>query len=252
VIDALGRPQSLLLLGGTSEIGLACVQAMGGDRLRRVVLAGRPSARLDAAAQDVRDLGVPDVSVVALDAERTSEHGSALRAVFAAGDVDVAIMAIGDLGDQQAAEADPEVAVRTAQVTYVGPMSALLHAAQGMRRQGHGVVVVLSSVAAVRARRANFVYGSAKAGLDAFAQGLGAALAGSGVSVVTVRPGFVRTRMTAGLPAAPFATNPTAVAAAVRDAVRDRPQVVWVPSVLRIVMTVLRLLPRSVFRRLPG
>jgi decaprenylphospho-beta-D-erythro-pentofuranosid-2-ulose 2-reductase len=251
VIDALGRPQSVLLLGGTSEIGLACVRALGGGELGRVVLAGRPSARLDAAAQDMKDAGVTDVEVVALDATRTPEHGPALQAVFDAGDVDVVLMAIGDLGDQEAAEADPELAVQTAQATYVGPMSALLHAAFGMRRQGHGVIVVLSSVAAVRARRSNFVYGSAKAGLDSFAQGLGAALAGSGVSVVTVRPGFVRTRMTAGLPAAPFATDAVAVAAAVRDAVRDRPQVVWVPSALRYVMTVLRLLPRPLFRRLP-
>jgi decaprenylphospho-beta-D-erythro-pentofuranosid-2-ulose 2-reductase len=113
-------------------------------------------------------------------------------------------------------------------------------------------VVVLSSVAAVRPRRANFVYGSAKAGLDAVAQGLGAALAGSGVAVVTVRPGFVRTRMTAGLADGPFATGADEVARAVRDAVRTRPEVVWVPRVLRLVMNTARLLPRTVFRRLPG
>ncbi len=252
MIDALGRPQSLLLLGGSSEIGLAAVRALAGDRLRRVVLAGRPSERLDAAVEDIRGLGVDEVGRVELDAARTLEHAAAIRPVFAAGDVDVVLMAIGELGDQVSAEADPEVAVRTAQATYVGPMSAMLHAAEGLRAQGHGVLVVLSSVAAVRPRRANFVYGSAKAGLDAVAQGLGAALAGSGVSVVTVRPGFVRTRMTRGLPEAPFATGPDQVAAAVRAAVRDRPEVVWVPGVLRVVMTVLRLLPRAVFRRLPG
>ena len=161
-------------------------------------------------------------------------------------------MAIGELGDQRAAELDPELAVGIAQATYVGPMSALLHTARSMRAQGHGVIVVLSSVAAVRARRANFIYGSAKAGLDAVAQGLGAALQGSGVSVVTVRPGFVRTRMTEGLPPAPFAADTGDVATAIRSAVRDRPQVVWVPRVLQVVMTVLRLLPRAVFRKLPG
>ncbi len=252
MIDSLGRPQSVLLIGGTSEIGLAAVRALAGDHLRRVVLAGRPSPRRDEALEAVRGLGVHDVSAVDLDALDTAGHGAALRPVFAADDVDVVLMAVGELGDQRAAEKDPGLAVGTALATYVGPMSALLHVAAAMREQGHGVVVVLSSVAAVRARRANFVYGSAKAGLDAVAQGLGAALAGSGVSVVTVRPGFVRTRMTAGLPAAPFATGPDEVAAAVRDAVRDTPEVVWVPGTLRVVMTVLRLLPRAVFRRLPG
>jgi decaprenylphospho-beta-D-erythro-pentofuranosid-2-ulose 2-reductase len=251
VIDALGRPQSVLLLGGTSDIGLATVRALAGDRLRRVVLAGRPSDRLESAAAHLRG-DVPEVVTVELDAVRTEEHGATLEPVFAAGDVDVVLMAIGELGDQGEAEADPRRAVRTVMATYVGPMSLLLHAATGLRAQGHGVVVVLSSVAAVRPRRANFVYGSAKAGLDAVAQGLGAALAGSGVAVVTVRPGFVRTRMTAGLADGPFATGADEVARAVRDAVRTRPEVVWVPRVLRLVMNTARLLPRTVFRRLPG
>src|SRR5205807_2029078 len=101
-------------------------------------------------------------------------------------------------------------------------------------------------------RRANFVYGSSKAGLDAFAQGLRDSLVGTGVDVVVVRPGFVHTKMTAGMKAAPFATTPEAVAAAIAGALRSVPHTVWVPSQLRYVMAVLRHLPRPVFRRLPG
>jgi len=252
VIDALGDPQSVLLLGGTSEIGVATVRVLAGRRLERVVLAGRASPRLEETAESLRRTGVGDVSTVHLDAERTDEHAAVLEPVFAAGDIDVVVMAIGELGDQVAAEADPRLAVEIAQTTFVGPMSALLHCAAALRAQGHGVIVVLSSVAAVRARRANFVYGSSKAGLDACAQGLAAALEGTGVSVVTVRPGFVRTRMTAGRTEAAFAVEPEDVAAAIRSALRDRPEVVWVPGRLRAVMTVARLLPRRVFRRLPG
>ena len=252
MIDALGDPQSVLVLGGTSQIGVATVHALAGRRLERVVLAGRPSERLEETAEALRRTGIEDVSTVHLDAERTDDHAAALRPVFAAGDIDVVVMAIGALGDQAAAEEDPRLAVEVARTTFVGPMSALLHCASGLRAQGHGVIVVLSSVAAVRARRANFVYGSAKAGLDACAQGLAAALEGTGVSVVTVRPGFVRTRMTAGLGEAPFAVGPDDVAVAIRAALRDRPEVVWVPGRLRAVMTVARLLPRRVFRRLPG
>ena len=123
--------------------------------------------------------------------------------------------------------------------------------ARSLQSQGHGSLVVMSSVAGERARRANFIYGSSKAGLDAFAQGLGDALHGTGVHVMVVRPGFVRTRMTAGLPEAPLATTPEAVATAVELGLRRRTETVWVPGTLRVVMAALRHLPRGVFRRLP-
>ena len=112
-------------------------------------------------------------------------------------------------------------------------------------------MIVLSSVAAERARRSNAIYGAAKAGLDALAQGLADSLAGSGVRVLVVRPGFVRTRMTAGLEAAPFATSPDAVAEAAVKALAGRAHTVWVPPSLRYVFAVLRHLPRPIYRRLP-
>jgi decaprenylphospho-beta-D-erythro-pentofuranosid-2-ulose 2-reductase len=111
--------------------------------------------------------------------------------------------------------------------------------------------VVLSSAAGERVRRADFIYGSSKAGLDAFAQGLGDALYGTGVHVMVVRPGFVRTRMTAGLPPAPLATTPEAVATAIELGLRRRSETVWVPGTLRLVMSALRHAPRALFRRLP-
>jgi decaprenylphospho-beta-D-erythro-pentofuranosid-2-ulose 2-reductase len=136
------------------------------------------------------------------------------------------------------------------QTNYVGAVSVGLPVAQRMVADGHGVLVVLSSVAGVRARRANFVYGSSKAGLDAFAQGLGDLTHGT-VRVVVVRPGFVTGRMTAGMDAAPMATTPDAVGQAIVGAIAGRAEVVHVPSALRYVFGVLRVLPRSVFRRLP-
>ena len=119
------------------------------------------------------------------------------------------------------------------------------------RRQGHGRLVVLSSVAGERVRKANFVYGSSKAGLDGFAQGLGDALIGSGASVLVVRPGFVHSSMTRGMKSAPFATTPSAVAAATVKALRAGRRTVWVPAVLRPVFAVFRHLPGPVWRRLP-
>ncbi|MEU9354346.1 decaprenylphospho-beta-D-erythro-pentofuranosid-2-ulose 2-reductase [Streptomyces griseoloalbus] len=248
--DAFGLPQSLLVLGGTSEIALATARRLIARRTRRVWLAGRPSPGLDRAAEHLRGLGA-EVRAVAFDALDPATHEDALGKVFAEGDVDMVLLAFGTLGDQAHDERDPAAAVRVAQTNYTGAVSSGLVCAGALQAQGHGSLVVLSSVAGERARRANFIYGSSKAGLDAFAQGLGDALYGTGVHVMVVRPGFVRTRMTAGLPEAPLATTPEAVAAAVELGLRRRAETVWVPGALRVVMSALRHLPRAVFRRLP-
>ncbi len=254
MINALGSPQSLLLLGGTSEIGLAVAERLVRDRTRRVVLAGRDGAALQAAAERRRAAaarGEVDGTGVGFDAHDRAGHAAVVERAFSGGDVDVALLAFGLLGDQERAERDAEHAVDVATVNYTAAVSLGVPLAQALRRQGHGALVVLSSVAAERPRRSNFVYGSAKAGLDAFATGLGDALHGSGVHVLVVRPGFVATRMTAHLDPAPLSTTPEAVAAAVVDGLRRRRETVWVPPALRLVMSALRHLPRAVFRRLP-
>ncbi|BCL22546.1 decaprenylphospho-beta-D-erythro-pentofuranosid-2-ulose 2-reductase [Streptomyces tuirus] len=248
--DAFGLPQSLLVLGGTSEIALATARRLIARRTRTVWLAGRPSPALEEAAGQLRGLGA-DVHTVAFDALDPASHEAVLGKVFAEGDVDMVLLAFGLLGDQARDEREPEAAVRVAQTNYTGAVSAGLVCARSLQSQGHGSLVVMSSVAGERARRANFIYGSSKAGLDAFAQGLGDALHGTGVHVMIVRPGFVRTRMTAGLPEAPLATTPEAVATAVELGLRRRTETVWVPGTLRVVMAALRHLPRAVFRRLP-
>ncbi|MFI6049088.1 decaprenylphospho-beta-D-erythro-pentofuranosid-2-ulose 2-reductase [Streptomyces violascens] len=248
--DAFGTPQSLLVLGGTSEIGLATARRLVARRTRTVWLAGRPSPALEAAAAELRELG-PDVHTLAFDALDSDAHEAALGKVFAEGDIDMVLLAFGVLGDQSRDESEPLAAVRVAQTNYTGAVSAGLICAKALQTQGHGSLVVLSSVAGERARRSNFIYGSSKAGLDAFAQGLGDALHGTGVHVMVVRPGFVRTKMTAGLSEAPLATTPEAVALAIEAGLRRRAEVVWVPGALRVVMSALRHAPRGVFRRLP-
>ncbi|MER6535113.1 decaprenylphospho-beta-D-erythro-pentofuranosid-2-ulose 2-reductase [Streptomyces sp900105755] len=248
--DAFGMPQSLLVLGGTSEIALATARRLIARRTRTVWLAGRPSPGLEQAAEQLRALG-PDVHTVPFDALDPESHETALGKVFANGDIDLVLLAFGILGDQATDEREPVNAVRVAQTNYTGAVSAGLVAARALQTQGHGSLVVLSSVAGERARRANFIYGSSKAGLDAFTQGLGDALHGTGVHVMVVRPGFVRTKMTRGLAEAPLATTPEAVATAIELGLRRRSEVVWVPGALRVVMSALRHAPRSVFRRLP-
>lgn len=250
-MDALGEPQSVLVLGGTSEIALATVQALPRRRLQRVILAGRPGEGLDLAVTSLTNQGIAGVRAAAFDATQTSTHADFVNTIFDGGDIDIVILAFGVLGNQTAAEADPEMAVQVATTNYTGAVSVGLNVARRLRQQGHGTLVVLSSVAGDRARRSNFVYGSTKAGLDAFAQGLGDALHGSGAHVLVVRPGFVRTRMTEGLPEAPLSTDPQTVATIIVTALRKGRQTVYAPGPLRLVMTGLKALPRPLFRKLP-
>jgi decaprenylphospho-beta-D-erythro-pentofuranosid-2-ulose 2-reductase len=255
VIDALGRPQSVLLLGGTSEIGLAIVRTLPPDRLRRVILAGRNPAALGAVGKELSagwPVGrAPEVEVVEVDAVAPATHGRLVDAVFEAGDVDVTVLAVGLLGNQAAAEADPEMALRSIDANLVGPLSLMLHVGRRLRRQGHGALVVLSSVAGRQARPANYVYGAGKAGLDLAALGLGDSLMGSGARVLVVRAGFIRTRMTAHLQPPPLATDPETVARAVVTGLRRRRALIYSPPTARALAAVLIVLPRSVLRRLP-
>ena len=247
--DALGAPQSILVLGGSSEIALATVEQMPRTRLRRVILAGRPSAERDAAVASLTALGIAGVVAVDFDAAETSAHAGFIDGIFDAGDIDVVLLAFGVLTDQEAAEADPDLAVQMATVNYTGAVSVGLHVAKRLKLQGHGSLVVFSSVAGDRPRRANFVYGSTKAGLDAFARGLGDALHGSGAHVLVVRPGMVRTRMSRGLPEAPMTVDPQTVGEVVVAALRKGKETVYAPAPLAIVMTGLRHLPRPIFRK---
>ncbi len=248
--DAVGGVQSVLVLGGTSEIALATVRRMVADRCRTVVLASRDPDDLLSPAAELRSAGATTVETVAFDALDTASHAAVIGDAFARhGDIDVVLLAFGVLGDQAAFDADPEAAVEAVRVNYVGAVSAGLITASHLRSQGHGTLVVLSSVAGERVRKTNFVYGSSKAGLDGFAQGLGDALVGTGAHVLVVRPGFVHTRMTAGMDPAPLSTTPEVVAEAITTGLAKSSSVVWAPAPLRVVMSGLRHLPRPLWRR---
>jgi len=253
MIDATGMPQSAVVLGGTSEIGLAILDRLAGRRLEAVVLGGRSADRLAAAAAELRRAGVATVHTAAVDVtDPASIDAFAAEARNLLGTVDLFVSAAGDLGSAELDELSAERVAELVAVNAGGPAAALVTFAKLMVEQGYGRLVVLSSVAGMRVRRANFVYGAAKAALDALSVGLAEALRGSGVDVMVVRPGFVRTRMTTGRPAAPLAVGPGEVADAVVRGLETNAAVVWVPPVLRVVFAVFRLLPQAIFRRLPG
>lgn len=250
--DALGSVGSVLVVGGASEIGVAVARRLVTGRAQTVVLAGRDEVRMQAAADALRAAGARTVAIERLDVDDVDGHAALVSELWARhGGFDLVVVAAGVLGDEEAARRSGATAAQVLHTNFTGTAAVLVELAERMREEGHGTLVVLSSVAGERVRASNFVYGASKAGLDGFAQGLGDALAGSGVSVLVVRPGFVRTRMTEGLDAAPLATTPEAVAEQVASALRRGAHTVWAPGAMRWVMLALRLLPRGVFRRLP-
>ena len=249
--NALGQPQTIVLLGGTSDIGLAIVRQLLSPTTRTVVLACRDTERGERAAAGLHHRSLA-IDVVSFEATATDTHvdfAASLREKY--GDIDVAIVAFSLLGDGAVTSVDVPSAVEISEVNFTGVVSSTIAIANQMRQQGHGSIVMLSSVAGERVRRANPVYGATKAGIDGFAQGLGDTLAGDGVQMLIVRPGFVVSKMTTGLKAAPFATTPEKVADATVKGLRSRRRTVWVPGILRYVFSVLRHLPGPVWRRLP-
>ncbi len=241
---------TVLVLGGRSEIGLEVARRLAPGET--VVLAARRAGDLDAEEAAVRAAGAADVDRVEFDADDLAAQRPVLDALVARhGRLDVVVVAFGILGDQARAEADVDHAVQIVHTDYVAHVAVLTHLAQLLRAQGGGDLVVYSSVAGARVRRANYVYGSAKAGLDGFASGLADALHGSGVRLLLVRPGFVVGRMTAGMTPAPFSSTPAQVAEATVRALRAGRGEVWVPGALRWIFAVLRHAPRPLWRRMP-
>jgi len=249
--DALGAVQSVLVLGGNSEIALAIVDRLVASRCRRVVLGVRDPDSASTTIERLRSAGA-ETRAIAFDARATATHAAVIDdAARILGEIDMVILAFGVLGHQAVFDVDPVAAADAAQTNYVGAVSTGLAAAARLRHQGHGTILVIGSVAGVRTRADNFVYGSTKAGMDAFALGLGDALVGTGVRCVVVRPGFVHTRMTEGMKPAPFATTPDVIAGTVIDGLQRGHGVIWAPPVLRWVFGLLRHLPRALWRRLP-
>lgn len=241
---------AVVVFGGRSEIGAAIARRLAPGRT--VVLVARPGD-IAGPQQGCLAAGAREVRVVGFDADDTAAHSGLVDRIEAeAGPIGVAVLAFGILGDQQRAESDAGEVVRILHTDFVAQASLLTVLADRMRGRGSGTLVAFSSVAGVRVRRANYVYGSAKAGLDGFASGLADALHGSGVHLVIARPGFVVGRMTAGMRPAIFASTPDEVADAVVERIRRGAGTdLWIPWQLRVMFSVAPFVPRGLWRRMP-
>ena len=240
----------VVLLGGRSEIGLELVCALLAEGPRAVVLASRPGAGAPAVEAALHSAGATSVRSVDFDADDLAGHRAVLDDALHGLETPVVVLAFGILGDQARAERDAAHAAAVVHTDFVAQVSVLTHL-RDLAGDSGATVVVFSSVAGVRVRRANYVYGAAKAGLDGFVTGLQDSLHGSPLRVLLVRPGFVVGRMTEGMSPAPLSSTPAAVAAGVAAALAAGRSTVWVPGRLRWLAVVLGLLPRPVWRRLP-
>jgi decaprenylphospho-beta-D-erythro-pentofuranosid-2-ulose 2-reductase len=249
VRDAFGAPQSLLVVGGSSDIAAATGRALVERGTRRVVLAGRDPEALEAVAVELRSRGCEFADTLPFDAVEPDGHERLVQDAFdRLGDVDAVLVAFGVYGDQARHEADADSARNVVETNLGGAVSVTIPIVSRLRTQGHGLIVAISSVAAERPRYSEYIYAASKAGMDAFYTGLGDRLEGSGVRVLVIRPGFVHSKMNAGRRPTPWAVAPEDVADAVVRGIQRGSRRVWVPGYLRWVMTGVRMLPGSVFR----
>ena len=240
----------IVVFGATSAIAQACARIWAG-RGDALFLVGRNAERLKAVAGDLKVRGAPKVEFLAHDLADLEAHERLVgRADEALGGIDVALVAHGVLGDQMLLREDISLAVESIQVNFVSAASLLSHLANLMEKRKGGTIAVISSVAGDRGRQSNYVYGAAKAGLTAFASGLRNRLQKSGVSVVTIKPGFVDTPMTAHVKKGPLFARPDTVARAIVRAIDRRKDVVYVPGFWRPIMWLIRSIPERIFKRL--
>ncbi|MDF3304985.1 MULTISPECIES: decaprenylphospho-beta-D-erythro-pentofuranosid-2-ulose 2-reductase [Rhodococcus] len=252
MINAVGNPQTLLLLGGTSEIGLAICEEYLKKAPMRVILAALPGdPGRDGAVAQLKAAGANAVDVIDFDAVDTESHPKVIDDAWAKGDVDVAIVAFGLLGDAEELWQNQRKAVQIAEVNYTAAVSVGVLVGEKMKAQGFGQIIAMSSAAGERVRRSNFVYGSTKAGLDGFYLGLGEALREFGPRVLVIRPGQVRTRMSADVKEAPLTVNKEDVAKLAVTSAEKGKDLVWAPGAFRYVMMILRHIPRPIFKKLP-
>lgn len=240
----------VVIFGGRSEIGLELATRLAPGAT--VLLAARRADTLDDEVAAVRAAGAAAVHVREFDADDLASHAPLVESIVVEhGPISTAVLAFGILGDQALAEKDPAHAAAIVHTDYVAQVSLLTVLAATMRTAGRGTIVTFSSIAGARVRRANYVYGSAKAGLDGFCSGLADALHGSGVRLLVMRPGFVIGRMTAGMAPAPFSRTAPQVADATVRALRGERGSVWFPWQVGALAVVMRLLPQAVWRRMP-
>ncbi len=237
----------VLILGAASGIARAVARSFA-EAGHPIQLAARNASRLKDDAADLRTRFGVEVTLHEFDALALDSHSAFVADLPAL--PEVAICAVGTMGEQSQSEADPQAAAHVMRSNFEGPASVLAHLANAMEARGSGALVGISSVAGDRGRASNYVYGSAKAGFTAFLSGLRNRLAKKGVHVVTVLPGFVRTAMLDGMDTpGPLTAEPAELGAAILKAVEKQRNVIYTRPIWQIVMAVIRNIPEPIFKK---
>lgn len=243
-------PASVLALGATSAIAEATLRLLA-ERGARFYLVARSQEKLDLVAADLHTRGASGVVTHAMDLDDTSAHPAMLAAAAQSlGTIEMALLAHGVLGDQTRSQASYPAAEAVLRTNVLSAVSLITWLANYFEHARHGTLAVISSVAGDRGRRSNYVYGASKGALSIFLDGVRSRLVGSGVQVLTIKPGFVATPMTAHLAQGPLFATPAQVARGIVKAIDRRRDVVYLPPFWAAIMLIVRLLPRSLFKKL--
>ncbi len=243
--------RKVLIIGGASAIAQATARLFAGAG-DRIWLTGRDEDKLAAIVVDLEVRGAPFAGYTVLDSNAWERHGAAVReAIDRLGGLDVVLVAHGTLPDQQELEWSVERVREEFETNGLSVISFLTAVAPHFEKQGHGVIAAISSVAGERGRRSNFVYGSAKAAVTSYMSGLRSRLYGSGVRVVTIKPGFVDTPMTASFRKGILWASPESVGRGIYRAIRRGRPIAYLPWFWGPIMFIIRMIPESIFRRLP-
>jgi len=242
--------KNILIVGATSAIAIACARQWAKEGARFFLVA-RNGERLEQVADDLKARGAQLATCHQLDIDRLDLHSTMLeKCASELGALDVVLVAPGTLPDQAACQSDPAVAVKEFTTNATSLIALLTPIANTLEAQKRGTLAVISSVAADRGRPSNYLYGSAKAALSAFCEGLNARLFKAGAHVLTIKPGFVATPMTAGLPLpGPLVATPEKVARDILRAIDKRKDVVYTPWFWSLIMFIIRSVPKPVFKR---
>jgi decaprenylphospho-beta-D-erythro-pentofuranosid-2-ulose 2-reductase len=243
-------PSNILALGATSAIAEATLRLFA-ERGARFFLVARNPDKLAAVAGDLLTRGASHVATHVMDLDDTAAHSAMLAAAAEnLGTIELALLAHGVLGDQLQAEASFPIAEAILETNFIAPVSLITWLANYFEASHQGTLAVISSVAGDRGRKSNYVYGASKGALNIFVDGVRNRIDRSGVNVLTIKPGFVATPMTAHLPQNALFATPSKVAGGIFNAVKKRKDVVYVPAFWAVIMIILRMVPRRIFKKL--